>query len=554
MITIDDNVLGYLSNAIIITDLRGNILKTNAVADSIFHKCSNNETGVLEKLSEIDINSDFNVIPYQDEWLIGGHIHKVKLFPVDYEEYGKSLLVVFDISPILNRLSLNSILDYIDDAVMIINKEHVIEYSNKTFHVLSGIDIEEIEGTSLETLVRKNILEESLSLRVFKSKSAQSMRVKYGTGKTLIWSAFPLFDSEGEVEFIIGTGRDISELVKLETKAFKSERLTYKCHKKLKLLQLSRDITGLVYSSDDMKVVIDSALRASKSDSPVFIWGESGVGKELIANLIHLSSKRKMPFIAINCAAIPAELLESELFGYTEGAFTGALKGGKKGLFQEADGGTIFLDEIGDMPITMQSKLLRVLQGNEFLNIGGRRSIKINARIISSTNLPKDKLANNSQFRRDLFYRLAVIPIQVPPLRDRREDIPPLIDHFMKLFNAKYDTKKKLSGGLLRILCKNEWVGNVRELKNVIERLIIFSELDEIKEDDINSLISDEADTSNSNNEFFNNMPMRLAVHQFQVKLIKEAIARYGSVAKAAQILKIDASTVHRIKKNIDHQ
>jgi len=448
-------------------------------------------------------------------------------------------------------------MNYIDDAVIITNKQHIVEEFNDSFIRLTGLDGYKIKGELMESLVQKKILKTSLSLEVFKSKTPLSAEIQYSSGKTLTWSAVPIFNNEKEIEWVFATGRDITALVDLEARLHTAEALKTKYYNKLKIIEDSLNKTGIVYSSPEMNKVIDIATKAAKSDSPVFIWGESGVGKELIANLIHNSSPRKnMPFIAINCAAIPSGLLESELFGYTEGAFTGAQKGGKKGLFQEANGGTLFLDEIGEMPVSMQSKLLRVLQTNELMNIGGNKNISINVRVISSTNLSKDELANNTHFRQDLYYRLNVIPIHVPALRERRDDIPALIDHFLKCYNLKGNTNKKFSGRLLRRLYNYEWPGNIRELKNVVERLVIFSESDEIGEDEIYALNFDEKEGSTVLTDDIllrRVMPMRMAVQKIQEILIKKALDKYGSITKVAKILEINPATIHRIKKKISN-
>ncbi|MCS7213939.1 MAG: sigma 54-interacting transcriptional regulator [Candidatus Calescibacterium sp.] len=235
-----------------------------------------------------------------------------------------------------------------------------------------------------------------------------------------------------------------------------------------------RRVGEIVYRSKKMEEVIKEALKVSESDATVLIMGESGVGKELIAELIHKNSQRKdKPLVKVNSASIPETLLESELFGYRKGAFTGATFD-KKGKFELADGGTIFLDEIGDMPLHLQAKILRVLQSKEIEPVGGQPK-KIDVRIIAATNRNLEELVKQEKFREDLYYRLFVIPIYVPPLRERKEDIYILVEYFIERFNTKYKKAVSISKSAMQILENYDWPGNVRELENLIERLVLTS-------------------------------------------------------------------------------
>jgi PAS domain S-box-containing protein len=546
-----------IDSAIIITDYNGNIRERNCAANLLIQQCSP-DVEMAQTIFQIDPGFNLKNISNcpRQQIQVGSFTKVVNVFPIKHKKYGANLLFIFETASSLGDMNFNSVMNYIDDAIIITNRQHVVEEANEAFQRLTGVESTFCKGKVMEDLVQEKVLNESVSLLVFKLKALQTATIKYSTGKILTWTAAPVFNNAGEIEWVIGTGRDISALVDLEARLHKAETLNTKYYNKLKIIEDSLNKTGIVYSSSEMNTVIDIATKAAKFDSPVFIWGASGVGKELIAHLIHNASPRKnMPFIAINCAAIPSELLESELFGYTEGAFTGAQKGGKKGLFQEANGGTIFLDEIGEMPVSMQSKLLRVLQTNELMNIGGNKNIGINVRVISSTNLSKDDLENNTHFRQDLYYRLNVIPIYVPALRERRDDIPALVDHFLKIFNLKGDTNKKLSGRLLRRLYNYEWPGNIRELKNVVERLVIFSESDEIGEDEIYALNFDKKRgpiIPNDDISLERIMPMKMAIQKIQEILIKKTIDKYGSITKAAKVLEINPVTIHRIKKKMD--
>jgi len=250
------------------------------------------------------------------------------------------------------------------------------------------------------------------------------------------------------------------------------------------LLTEQYDFGNIVTRSEQMKTVLVAVERVAATESTVFVRGESGTGKELIARAIHLASSRKdEPFVAVNCAALPETLLESELFGHEKGAFTGAVKS-SKGLFAQAHGGTIFLDEIGDMPLSIQAKFLRVLQERQFYPLGGERPLEVDVRVIVATNQNIEELVKNGQFREDLYYRIHVIPVALPPLRERKEDISLLVDHFLKKFCGQMGKKiKGLTPQAMQRLMLHEWPGNIRELENTIEYAVAMSSQDIIAED-----------------------------------------------------------------------
>jgi Nif-specific regulatory protein len=243
---------------------------------------------------------------------------------------------------------------------------------------------------------------------------------------------------------------------------------------------------SIVSRSPAFKKVLDMAQTVSEYDVNVLIEGETGTGKSLLAKYIHYTSPRRNgPFVKLNCAAIPETLLEAELFGYVKGAFTGAVKD-KPGKVELAEGGTLFLDEIGDMPLSLQPKILRVLQEKEIEKLGSERSIKVDVRIISATNKDLRQLVQRGDFREDLYYRLSVLPIHIPPLRERKEDIPLLVDHFLNIFNQKYGKNVKIDAKALELMMEYPWYGNVRELENTIERLVILKD-GIVKESDLPS-------------------------------------------------------------------
>ena len=276
----------------------------------------------------------------------------------------------------------------------------------------------------------------------------------------------------------------------LESRGLKRENLLYKEEKRVHV-----QYGGYVFASPSMKKILNSIEKIACSDCPVLITGESGVGKEVVANLIHKSSDRAdKPMVTLNIASVPKDLLEAELFGYEKGAFTGASKG-REGFFELADGGTLFLDEIGEMDLPLQAKLLRAIETKRFYRLGGRREIESDVRIIAATNRDLRKLVEEGKFREDLYYRLNVVEINIPPLRERKEDILPLAYHFLKVFSRKYSKDvRDFSRRAKEALLSYPWHGNVRELRNVIERAVLFSEGQIIDESHIDCLLREPSD------------------------------------------------------------
>ncbi len=277
---------------------------------------------------------------------------------------------------------------------------------------------------------------------------------------------------------------DHRELLLQIRNAMESSRLALEIKRLQRLLEEKYDAGNIVAKSREMQLVLDLVTRIAGTDSTVFINGESGTGKELIAKAVHVGSGRKdKPFVAINCAAIPDALLESELFGYEKGAFTGAVQS-SKGLFAQAGNGTIFLDEIGDMSLALQSKILRILQERQFYPLGGKQAVEVDVRVIVATNKDLQNEVKEGNFREDLYYRIHVIPVKLPPLRNRKEDIPALVDHFLEEFNQKMKIRVKgLTSQAMQKLMMHEWPGNVRELKNSIEYAMALTRKDVISED-----------------------------------------------------------------------
>lgn len=297
-----------------------------------------------------------------------------------------------------------------------------------------------------------------------------------------------------------------------------------------------------------MEQLMKLALRLAQVDSTILVQGESGVGKELIAETIHSSSpRREKSFIKVNCGAIPENLLESELFGYEEGAFTGAKKEGKIGIFELANGGTLFLDEIGELPLNLQVKLLRVLQDREITRVGGLRSIPVDLRIIAGTNQDLRAMVQKRTFREDLFYRLNVVPLLVPPLRDRAEEIPAMVAHFLHKYNQRYSLAKYMTPEVIDVLMGYHWPGNVRELENLVERMVVITPGERITVEDLPlHLAGGRGMEQGARIAVSDIVPLRYAVENVEKQLLEKAFARFKTTRKIARELEIDQSTVVR--------
>lgn len=437
--------------------------------------------------------------------------------------------------------NVNDVINYIDELIVIFDANGIIEKMNCLCDDILPFNHKDAVGKSIYAICKNGLVKDPIMIQMLKLKKKIYRNIKYPTGKVIAYTASPMFTSNGILKGGVLTGRDISRL----------EHLPFQ----LNSTQSFKIDGPYISRSFAMENIKNIALRASQSDSSIFINGESGVGKEIIARMIYKNSPRKdMPFVSINCSAIPSELLESEFFGYEEFSFTGAKKGGKNGLLEKANNGTLFLDEIGELPLSMQSKLLRVIQENEFLKVGGTVPIKVNIRYISATNLPLTELHKGDIFRQDLYYRLNVIPIKIPPLRDRKEDIKPLILYFLKIFNEKYNRNLCISNTGISKLSSYHWPGNIRELKNIIERFVVLSTSSLLTELDIENFMSLDNNTNSPINPIVSQDSISLSnysnlneVHSIIDQImITNAIKETGSIVKAAKLLGINPSTIHR--------
>lgn len=444
---------------------------------------------------------------------------------------------------------LEAIIECCHDGIYVTDSQAITVRINSSYERITGIKREEVIGKRMEDLLQQGLFTHSTTLLVIKQKKPVSLVSKIRTGKEVLVTGTPVFDEQGNVVKVVNTIRDITELNLLKQQLEKERTLLNRYCSEVEELRARQLLESgeIIARSEEFKKVLDLALRVAKVDSTCLILGESGVGKEIIAKIIHKYSPRaKGPFIKINCGAIPETLLESELFGYEAGAFTGARKQGKLGLFEMANGGTLLLDEIAEMPLNLQVKLLRVLQEQELIRVGGSRPIKIDVRVIAATNKDLAQMVKEGSFRQDLYYRLNVVPIEIPPLRKRKEDIIPLALHFLEKFNRKYKVSKVLTPNVLEKFLHFDWPGNVRELENLIERLVVVSPGDVIDENLLPEAFFDTAEAEQPGIVITSIGPLKSVLKSVEKQLITKALMQFGSTRKAAKVLGVNQSTVAR--------
>ncbi len=461
-------------------------------------------------------------------------------------------------------------LQIFDDVGNISNKEYetllldfktIFEESFDTIYVTDGdgntlrvsSSGQHIFGCKPEELIGKNVYEletkgifrpSSTRLAIEKRKKIQTLQ-QTASGRKLYVITVPIIE-DGNITRIINISKDITDTVMLEQELAQTKKLLMKSITEKE----HYDEKKLVYSSKKIEDLSEYVQRVAGFDSTVLILGESGVGKEVVARMLHDFSQRlNGPFIKINCGAIPDNLLESELFGYEKGAFTGAVKS-KPGLFQEANEGTLFLDEIGDLPLQLQVKLLRVIQERECIRIGGTKPIMIDVRIIAATNRDLEEMVCEGLFRKDLYYRLNIVPVNIPPLRERPEDIVTLTRYFLIKYNQKFKRNITIPKEVMDTLVVYNWPGNVRELENLVERLVITSRNELVTIDDLPKkiLISDLGVTNTI--QINTIIPLHQALLEVEEKMIDLALKKYRTTTAAAKVLGVSQATISRKRRS----
>ncbi len=448
---------------------------------------------------------------------------------------------------VTNLKSIQTMLEAIfsssDDAISVVDENGIGLMINPAYTRLTGLTSEQVIGMPATADISEG---ESMHMHVLKNRKAvRGTRMKVGPKKKdVVVNVAPVI-VDGKLKGSVGVLHDMSEIKSLTDELERARQI-------IRTLEAKYSFDDIIGSSEEMEFAIEQAKLAASTPATILLRGESGTGKELFAHAIHNASERKYnKFVRVNCAAISESLLESELFGYEEGAFSGAKRGGKRGLFEEANGGSIFLDEIGELSVNIQAKLLRVLQEREILRVGGTKSIPINVRVIAATNVNLEKAINKSTFREDLYYRINRMPIYIPPLRKRKEDIPALCNHLILKINQDYG--RKVTGLTVlakKVLIDYDWPGNVRELENVLGRAMIFMRFNEIEIDahhipelceDNKEEISKEVSINHSNSQ-----SLAEKVQRFEKEQILLALKRNdGNKTATAKSLKLSIRNLY---------
>jgi PAS domain S-box-containing protein len=451
-------------------------------------------------------------------------------------------MVNINISCLTSR-EFDAIVEAAYDGISISNAEGIVTKINQSFSKITGIQPEQIIGKHVKELLNSGYYDQSIVTLVLNEKRSVTRTQNFlHNGKVVLVSGSPVFDKNNKIYMVINFIRDLTDLNNIHNQLIKNKKLMVKYKNELQesKARLTTTSENFVVRSVEMIKIMNIMNRVKNVDSSLLILGESGVGKSVFVKYLHSVSERKdHPFFVINCGAIPEHLLESELFGYDKGAFTGALSNGKPGIFELADKGIVFLDEITELTPALQVKLLTFLQDQQFMRVGGTKIIKVDVRIISATNKDISQLVLDGLFREDLYYRINVIPITIPPLRERKDEIASLIWNFTNIYNDKYQRKTFFSADAFDCLIEYHWPGNVRELQNIVERLIIMNDgiidTDSLPE----KIRSYSKSPININN-------LKEATAEFEKQFISQKLKGVNSIEELSNVLRVHRTTLVR--------
>lgn len=445
-----------------------------------------------------------------------------------------------------------AIMEHSKDGLFVTDHQGVVLMVNQATIRMVEFEIDQLIGKNAQILIEDGYYDKSCALEVLRQQKPVSM-IQYSiTGRKILATGIPILGEDGEIRFVLVNDRDISNLEAL-TESLEKELLDQDLQYQFTDSSAAASVLQeFVVQSPAMLALIKTAIRAARYDLPLLITGASGVGKSMVARLTHrISSRKEGRFVDVNCGAIADSLIESELFGYEKGAFTGASAKGKKGFFELADNGTLFLDEIGEVPKHLQVKLLRFLEGGELVRVGGTKSIAVNTRIIAATNRKLEEMVADGSFRQDLYYRLNVVPLVIPPLAQRQEEIGAFVDFFLQRYNKQFCLEKTVSRSARRLLERYDYPGNVRELDNIMRRLIAMTEGDVIRSYDLPDYLQgqgeDDGTMDHGTTPAGEGPPLRLTrIRELERDTIKAAVEKCGSQEKAARLLGLSQSTISR--------
>ena len=443
-----------------------------------------------------------------------------------------------------------SILDTISDGVFISDAMGTTLYVNQMYADLVGVPARDLRGKNVRDLVSEGFFDLALNPEVVRTGKPATYMQKLKDGKNVVISGSPVFDDKGRVCLVVTVVRDETRLAELNEQTGEQRKLIKEINDKLAFVAQSqgRDLEP-VFASSAMQSVAMELKRYASTDATVLIMGETGVGKDVFARLTHRWSRRKDKILLkVDCGGISETLTESEIFGYVPGAFTGASSKGKPGYFEIADGSTIFLDEVGELPLSMQTRLLRVLQDNEIVRVGSSQPRKVDVRIIAATNRNLEECVEAGTFRRDLFYRLNVGTVRIPPLRERPEDVRVLAELFLRQYTTKYRKKLAFMDITLDMLAQYRWPGNVRELQNLVHSLVITRQGPRISPRDLPPNISGLHDESGGHLDavLMQARPLREIIADMERDFLRRAIEVHGSVRRVSELFQVNRSTIFR--------
>lgn len=441
-----------------------------------------------------------------------------------------------------------ALLDSLSEGVYITSPQGITLGVNRAYEKITGIAASSLIGRHMDDIVSEGLLSGTITSQVIETGEEVVLDQRIFNGKRCLIKGRPITDGSGQIVLVMTVVRDMDLIDSLQREMEKALQLA--SHYKNRLDEQSVE-EGFVMKSYAFRKVVTMARKVAAIDSTVLIVGESGTGKEIIAEEIYKNSLRVgQPFIKINCGSIPENLLESELFGYEKGAFTGALPGGHMGLFQVADKGTLFLDELAELPLALQVKLLRVLQEKVITRIGSSKPVPLDVRIIAATNADLEQLIQEKKFRKDLYYRLRVVQLDIPALRDRADDIPALMNFFTDKLNARYGMHKRLHPDLYEDFLTYHWPGNVRELENTVESMIVTAEEDIVTRRDLPRFYRAGLSGEQTHITISGIIPLQNAYDLVEEYLIRETRRQYKSTYKMASVLKISQpSAARKVRK-----
>ena len=555
-------IINVSRNSLIAVDKNGRVFLANTVATEKFGV--SRKLFLQERIPEL-VSIVKKTIAYSRDQIVNsmqidGQEYRVSVNPIQLENEQVGAICLLQESTVLEKMArqmhffqhltreLEAIIDSSSDGLFVCDASANVIRVNPASERIHKIKAEELVGKNMVDLIKEGFIDQSAALQAIqKNKTVSLLQEK--DNRKIISIATPVLDSEGTIIRVVVSERDITEIDNLQRELEEQGSLKDQLQHQLLEMQLADLKTHkIIAKSPSMIRVVEKALKVSPVNSTVLITGESGVGKGLIANLIHKNSGRsEKPLIRINCGAIPETLIESELFGYEAGAFTGAKTGGKPGSLELADGGSLFLDEIGELPLSAQVKLLRFLEKGHLTRLGGTKVVTVNARILVATHRNLQDMVAQGTFRQDLYYRLNVIPLRVPALRERKDCISPLVRYYVDYFAHIAGTKKRISRSSLDALLSYSYPGNVRELMNICEHAVVMSETEVVDHLDLpRDVAGREPESHLLDTVWSDGMTLKEILESVEKKVMLQAVQKYKNQSAAAAVLGVSQPTIAR--------